>query len=177
LKKQDSKQQADNANIFLTGFMGVGKTTIGGFLAEKLNRKFYDLDHEIAEYMNLPVFDIIEKFGLEYFRKIENQKLAYLCAQKDAVIALGGGTLISNKNLKQVQKSGYLVYLMAGPKAIFNRIKASFDRPLLKNMDEKTFERLFDERKVGYNKAQFCIQTDDLLPDQVCSRILTEVRK
>jgi shikimate kinase len=174
--KKKNLEINNNSNLFITGFMGVGKTTIGELVAQKLNRKFFDLDKEIEEYLNLPVLDIIEKFGVEYFRKIENQKLALLCTYKEVVVALGGGTLIHNKNLKQVEKSGYLVYLMGDYTTVKNRLMASYQRPLFKNMDKSAFEILFEERKEGYTKAQLCVQTDGLLPDQVSNRILHEYK-
>ena len=101
LKAESSK----NNNIFLAGFMGSGKTTTGKALAELLVKEFYDLDSSIENFVGKPVSTIIENFGLEYFRKIENQQLAQICQQTNSVIALGGGSLIALKNQAQVRRS------------------------------------------------------------------------
>jgi shikimate kinase len=160
-----------NTNVFLTGFMGSGKTTVGELLSKKLNKKFFDLDAMIEKYLEQSISDVLEKFGEEYFRKIENQQLAMLCKEHDAVIALGGGSLIQEKNQTQIKKSGLLVYLMADEYTLMNRLEKSHSRPLLK----KGFTALIEERKFGYMKANFFIKTDDLAPEVIAERIEKEI--
>ena len=169
LSKQDSK------NIFITGFMGSGKTTVGKALAKRLNRKFIDLDTAIEEFLDQSISHVIEKFGEEYFRKIENQQLAVLCKQKNAVISLGGGSLIEPKNQSQIEKAGSLVHLWANKETLVQRLKKSHSRPLLKV--GKDLKELYDERRQGYSKAQICVATDGLSPSKIAEKIEKELKK
>jgi shikimate kinase len=161
-----------NNNIFITGFMGSGKSTIGKALAKKLNKKYYDLDQSIEEFLEKKIPAVIEEFGLEYFRKIENQQLAVVCKMADSVISLGGGTLIAEKNQRQVGKSGILVFLMAEEKTLMQRLEKSHARPLLM---KKGFCELFEERKWGYMKSDLCIRTDEFSPEVIVDRIVSEI--
>jgi shikimate kinase len=151
--------------------MGCGKTTSGKYLAKRLNKKFYDLDSEIEKFMDISVADIILKFGEEYFRKMENQQLAMLCKESNAIIALGGGSLILEKNQIQIKKHGLLVYLMAEERTLMNRLEKSHKRPLL----EKGFLELYEERKAGYLSANLCLRTDNFTPEQIAQRIISEL--
>ena len=173
--KKNNPKKLENPNIFLAGFMGSGKTTVGEILSKKLNKKFFDLDQEIEKFLGKYIFDVIEKFGIEYFRKIENQQLALLCQHRDAVIALGGGSLILDKNQMLVKKSGKLVYLMVEEKTLIRRLEKSYLRPLLKS--GKGLGDLFEERKSGYMKADLCIRTDDFTPESVSNMILNEIKE
>jgi shikimate kinase len=163
-----------NNNIFITGFMGSGKTTVGKALARKLNRKFIDLDAAIEEYLDQKIYDVIEKFGIEYFRKIENQQLALLCKEKEAVISLGGGSLIAPKNQAQIKKSGTLIHLWANEKTLMNRLEKSYTRPLLKS--GKGLKELYEERIPGYQQANICVRTDDLSPEEISENIIHELK-
>ena len=155
--------------------MGSGKTTTGQFLSKKLNKKFFDLDTEVEKYMEQSISEVIEKFGEEYFRKIENQQLAMLCKEHDAVISLGGGSLIADKNQTQISKAGLLVYLMADERTLMNRLENSYPRPFLKR--GLGFSELLTERQPGYMKANFFIRTDELAPEVLAERIAKAIEK
>lgn len=164
--------QQSNGNIFITGFMGSGKTTVGKALAKRLKRKFIDLDGEIEAFMEKKISQVIEEFGVDYFRKMENQQLAMLCKEHHAVISLGGGSLIDENNQKQIKKSGVLIFLMAEEKTLMNRLEKSHVRPLLK---DKGFFELFEERKAGYMKAEMSIRTDNYTPEEISEIICQEI--
>lgn len=149
--------------------MGSGKTTVGRALAKKLGRKFIDLDIAIESFMEKKISEVIEEFGIDYFRKIENQQVAVLCKEHDAVISLGGGSLISENNQNQIKKSGQLIFLMADERTLMNRLERSHVRPLLKT---KGFFELFEERKAGYMKAGFSIRTDNFTPEKIVEMII-----
>lgn len=173
LKKVNSKNISKN--IFITGFMGSGKTTVGRALAKKLNKKFIDLDSAIEEFLDQSIGHVIEKYGEAYFRKIENQQLALLCKEKDSVISLGGGSLIEPKNQKQIQKSGSLVHLWANKDTLLQRLEKSNARPLLKS--GRALKDLYEERQNGYGQAQICIATDGLSPKKIAEKIAEKIAK
>ena len=152
--------------------MGSGKTTVGKTLAKKLNRKFIDLDSEIEIFMEKKISSVISQFGLEYFRKIENQQLAMLCKEHDAIISLGGGSLIEKNNQKQIRKSGVLIFLMAEEKTLMRRLEKSHARPLLK---DKGYYELFEERRAGYMNADLNVCTDTLTPEEIAEVISKEI--
>lgn len=161
----------NNKNIFLTGFMGSGKTTVGKLLASQLEIDFIDLDTEIEKYLDQSISDTFKNFGEQYFRKIENQQLAMLCKKRNTVIALGGGSLLTEKNQSQILKSGVLVYLMADEKTLMNRLEKSYKRPLL----DKGFLELYEERNPGYLLAELSIRTDKFSPDKIAELIANEL--
>ncbi len=173
MKKANSPK--GNNNIFITGFMGSGKTTVGKVLAKKLNRKFIDLDEAIEDFMDKKIYEIIEKFGEDYFRKIENQQLALACKEKETVIALGGGSLIAPKNQYQIRRSGSLVHLWANESTLMSRLENTNTRPLLKS--GKGLRELYEERKPGYALANVCVQADERSPERIASNIINELER
>ncbi|MCB0743013.1 MAG: shikimate kinase [Ignavibacteriae bacterium] len=118
--------------IYLTGFMTSGKSTLGSIIANCLGWDFFDLDNEICNDENKTVTEIFETKGEKYFREIESQKLKSLSHHKNVILSLGGGTLISDENVKFIKTNGHLVYLRVSPEIIYTRIKKKTDRPLFK---------------------------------------------
>src|SRR4051812_6283062 len=98
-------------HIFLTGFMGSGKSTAGAKLATVLKRKFIDLDAYIEKRENRTIIQIFEEETEEGFRKIESDSLLEICKYKDLVVSLGGGTVCFNNNLEVIKSNGTLVYI------------------------------------------------------------------
>ncbi len=162
-------------SIYLTGFMGSGKSTCGKLLAQNLGMEFIDTDDLIEADFSMTTFDIIEKFGIDYFRKIENQKLASISQKENVVVSLGGGTLIAPQNLKQVLKNGLLIYLRWSSGLLLENLKRIKRRPLLKDLDRKTFEVLFKERAEGYAHAQIVIDCDKKSVSAVVAEITSEI--
>ncbi len=167
-KAVDSK----NKNIFLTGFMGCGKTTVGKALGNLLQKEFYDLDHFIQVSVGESVSDIINNRGIEYFRQVESEVLHDISKKQGAVIALGGGSLMDSKNQTAVKQSGILVYLMADEMTLMKRLEGSYQRPLLQ-LD--SYENLLSERNKGYMSAELIIRTDAIKPEDLARMIQSEV--
>ncbi len=155
--------------------MGSGRSTCGKILAQKLGMEFVDLDSLIEADFSISAFDIIEKFGIEYFRKIENQKMAAISQRTNVVVSLGGGTLIAPQNVKQVLKNGVLIYLRWSSDLLLKNLKKIKRRPLLKDLDRKTFEILLQERAEGYSNAHVVIDCDQKTADGVVNEILKEI--
>ncbi|MBN8546700.1 MAG: shikimate kinase [Ignavibacteria bacterium] len=155
--------------IYLTGFMGTGKTTLGKVIANCLGWDFYDIDREIEKDIKKSVAKIVLEEGETRFRQLEKEKLASLTLVSGAVISLGGGTLIDKENIEICKTSGLLVYLKADLSVIYQRIRKKTNRPLFRsendsemNEDEgmKKLTALFEIRKAGYESAHITIETE-----------------
>ena len=154
----------NNKNIYLVGFMGAGKTTVGKLLSEKLNRNYYDLDVEIEKAENVKINELFERRGEKYFRVTESNILYDLSNNKiNSIISTGGGVVIREENWKVMKEFGRIVYLKANLGTLWNRVKNSKTRPLL-NVDN-SYEKagnLFNERKEIYKRADYIVETDNL---------------
>jgi shikimate kinase len=156
--------------IYLTGFMGCGKSTIGPILANTLGWGFYDLDRVIEGRQKRRITEIFEAEGEAFFRKLETDVLTELSKLDRFVISLGGGTIISDINLGVLKKSGKIVYLYTSPELIYDRLKHKRDRPIFKkeNSGEVTKEEflekinlLMEQRAYYYEQADIKFTTDE----------------
>ncbi len=129
-------------HLALIGFMGAGKTTIGREVAERIGRAFIDLDREI-EKRHGPIPEIFEKRGEEEFRRIEEQALAEALAGTDAVIALGGGAVLSPLNRERLEARAFRVFIDVDVETAWERVRGS-DRPLAQR--EEDFRKLYETR-------------------------------
>ena len=139
--------------IFLTGFMGSGKSTVGRILSMKLQRSFVDLDNEIEQIAERNIAGIFEDSGEGEFRELERKALH--SAPFHAVIATGGGCFIYNSDW--MLQNGTVIYLQVPFDVLAQRIGADPSRPLWRNA-----ERLFQDRETLYRKAHITI---DASPD------------
>lgn len=135
-------------NIILIGFMASGKTTVGKLLSKKLCMDLFDTDYCIEENEKLSIKCIFEKYGEEYFRKVETSILKSLFNKKNAVISTGGGVIKSKENIRLLKKMGIIVFLDTSQKEIKKRLKISKIRPLNKN--DKFIENLYKKRYKSY---------------------------
>lgn len=145
--------------IFLIGFMGSGKTTIGKKLATKLKCEFIDLDAVIEQAEGRYIRDIIADSGESYFRKVESQSLQQLDLI-DKVIATGGGTPYYFDNMDWMKINGIAVYIELDEGVLFSRLKTTNleNRPLLKGLDDEGLKKFIhdklEERGPYYYQAQ-----------------------
>lgn len=123
--------------VFLIGFMGSGKSTVGKKLAKKLSFDFLDLDELIEKDEACSIDQLFTKFGEEHFRKIEHRLLTAQFNKKKLVLACGGGTPCFYNSINLMNEVGCTVYLQMNQDALFSRlINAKSSRPLLKNRTE-----------------------------------------
>src|ERR687889_548307 len=99
--------------IYLVGFMGSGKTTVGRELAARIDAPFFDLDELVETAEKLSIREIFEQFGEPYFRKRERDILRSTKHLDAAVVATGGGTFTFDANIQFIQSEGVRVYLSA----------------------------------------------------------------
>ncbi len=135
--------------VFLIGYMGSGKSTIGKKLAKKMQYSFVDLDKYIEQKHSGCISDIFSQKGEDIFRKMEREALEELIAIDNVVISLGGGTPCFFDNMKVIRENGVSVYLKMPASALLQRLQnAKVERPLLKGLGEN--EKLeFIEQQLG----------------------------
>lgn len=154
--------------IYLTGFMGSGKSTIGPILANTLGWDFYDLDRVIEEKTGKKIKKIFEQDGEDFFRSTETAVLRELSLKEKVVISLGGGTMANDDNIKILKSSGKIIYLKMSIEAAIRRLKHKRDRPSLKNDAEDFSEKdlmnrineLMKARAAYYEQADFTVDSD-----------------
>ena len=140
-------------NLILVGMMGAGKTTVGRLLARRLKRTFYDSDEAIERRCGVRIPVIFDIEGEAGFRTRESQAIAELCALDAAVIATGGGAVLSEENRRCIATRGTVVYLHARPGFLWQRVRHDRNRPLLATPDpQKKLEQLYAERDPLYRE-------------------------
>lgn len=121
-----------SGNIYLTGFMGSGKSAVGRALAERLGRPFVDLDGLIERRARLSISRIFEARGERAFRALEKRLLAAVSRRKNAVVALGGGALLDAGSRRLVKNTGVVLALSCSKKELIKRLqRRTLRRPLL----------------------------------------------
>ena len=142
------------ANVFLVGMMGAGKSTVGKALARRLGREFVDCDREIVERTGVPVATIFEIEGEAGFRRRESAVLADLAARPGVVVATGGGAVLDPENRRVMREHGTVVYLHAGLDHLHERTRRDSSRPLLARGDRRaTLASLLEARDPLYREA------------------------
>jgi len=148
-----------SGNIFLAGFMGAGKTTVGKLLAKELDYSFIDLDERVRATAGKPIWRIFTEDGEERFRELEKKELLSLSGIDKTVVALGGGTTCDPENTAFIYKKGLVIVLTAPQDVLYARIKDEPGRPL--SRDREDFNALFYQRNINgcYETADFIIDT------------------
>lgn len=160
--------------IFIIGFMGVGKSTIGKKLALQMNVNFFDVDNEIELSEKTTITEIFKKRGEEYFRKIESKIIKRI--EPNSIVACGGGLPCYNNNLKYINDNGVSIYLFADENNILKRIKKNItNRPLINDMKKKDLKSYIKlkvrERSEIYKKANFTINTNNKSETEILTQI------
>ena len=166
-------------HVFLTGYMGSGKTTTAQALADILGAKLIDLDLEIERINTSKIAGIFDSNGESFFRKLESKALVSVIESHDpCVIALGGGTIISHDNLSFIKKIGLLIYLDTSINEIVSRLKNKIDnRPIIKKFTNDTdlyefIETHINSRKDNYSKAHYSINNTLLSTKETSLKII-----
>ena len=155
--------------IFLTGFSGSGKSTIGPLLANSLGYDFLDLDKEIERIAGKTINMIFAEQGEAHFRELELEVLEKVVGRNELVVSLGGGVLQDDRCFSLIINSGTLVYLYSSPLILAKRLSHKTDRPLMKGDNgerlsqeeiEKKILALLEKREPRYKTAQIMVETD-----------------
>lgn len=163
-------------NIFLTGFMGAGKSTVGRKLARRLGYRFADLDQLIVAREGRSIPEIFAAQGEVYFRDCETAVLAEQGAAKDTVFATGGGIVARAENRFLMKQAGLVVYLRAGWQTLERRLSRGSGRPLADpTKGWESIRRLWESRLPWYEEADVIIDTDHERVDAVVRDIITRL--
>lgn len=159
--------------VFLTGFMGSGKTAVGRRLARLLGRPFLDTDAAVERRAGRSVAAIFAESGEPAFRKLESSAVRRACGPGRRVVALGGGALLDRANVRRVRESGLLVALTCSEPELWRRLKGKLAlRPLFSGDRPRTRLRgLLARRRPGYAAAHFSVSTTGLTPLAVARRV------
>jgi len=158
--------------IYLLGFMGSGKSTVGKLLADTLGWPLIDLDTLIEAGQGLTIREIFENSGEPFFRQIEHAALTEASKAEPAVIALGGGTFAQPPNVDLVRESGgTTVWLDCPPEVLRARCEGLENRPLFR--DAQSFTQLLVDRVPFYRLADFRVSTEGRKPEEVVEQILS----
>ena len=162
-------------NIYLVGFMGTGKTTIGRELGRSMGRKFQDVDIELERRLAMSVNEIFAAHGEEYFRQKEEELALELAATTNRVIAAGGGTILNPRVFEAFQGSGTLICLYTRREDLVGRLQRTDKRPVLHSETPEEVaqkvERLLEERKDVYGRVRIRIDTTNLTPMTAARKI------
>ena len=158
--------------IILIGFASSGKSTVGRILADKLQTNFYDTDALIEKETHLTVAQIFSQFGEEHFRALENQTMERLRNVDNAVIALGGGSVLCAA-FSALTENATVVWLQVSADKAIERLAGDFTRPLFSGLTFAAFHDLITKRNLLYSAAHnLAVDTDSKTPDQVAQEIL-----
>lgn len=166
------------SNILLIGMRGSGKTTTGKILAEKLGKKFVDMDIYLEEKYGQKVRDIVLSHGWEHFRKLESEACKELSKKQDCVISSGGGIVLDEKNMELFRPDAITFLLKADPKILSKRISTDKNRPELSAQPTLIGElgEVWEDRKEKYYAhADFIIETTDISPKQTADEIMEKL--
>jgi len=165
-------------NIAVYGFMGVGKTTIGRLLAERLGYNFIDMDTEIEKREKTTINEIFQVQGETRFRQLESNLIKELSQKDGLVIACGGGAIANPENAETLSKVSRMVYLTASIEEIIERTNQDNSRPLLEVENPVTVaSKLFERRRPVYRRyAEFSIDTTGKTADEVVEMVLEALK-
>ncbi len=155
--------------IYIVGFMGAGKTSVGECLAKELGYVFVDLDREIERAAGRTIPEIFKEDGEPFFRRMEAQALRSVEGQAGVVVACGGGTLGLRENREYIRRVGVSVWLDAPLDVMLGRCGMSSHRPLL--ADRRRMQALLAERLPVYREADIRIDASADPPELLAWRI------
>ena len=162
--------------IYLVGFMGCGKTTIGRELAARVEAPFFDLDELVESSEGLTIKDIFAQRGEPYFRKRERDLLRSTKNLESAVVATGGGTFTFDENIQFIQGEGLSVYLSAPYALLRARVNHKGDRPLFR--DDISAHELYANRIRYYRMSDITIEVrEEETPSEIVERLMLELPK
>jgi len=163
--------------IYLVGFMGAGKTTVGRELAARIGSPFFDLDELVEAAEKMSIKDIFAQHGEPYFRKRERDILRSTRNLERAVVATGGGTYTFDDNIQFIQSEGLSVYLAASYSLLRARMgEKAAERPLFR--DDVATHELYASRIRYYRTCDLTIELrEDETPLEIVERLLFELPK
>ena len=165
-------------NLYLVGFMGTGKSTVGRQLAKQMDFQFIDSDHEIERGQGKPVSAIFAEEGEARFRELEREFIERGHPEHGCVVACGGGLVVPPGMLGLLRGRGVVICLHAPIEAILERIMHTTHRPLLQVEDPaKRLRELYAQREELYRKTGTMVLTDNRPLREIAAHVLRVYRQ
>ncbi|MBO0995257.1 shikimate kinase [Bacillus sp. SD088] len=160
--------------LFLIGFMGAGKTSVGEKLAEICGTSVVDSDQEIERKVKMTIPEIFAEYGEVYFRRVESDVLSEL-SQEPVIITTGGGIILKEDN-REVLKKCKTIFLQAHPRSILERVGLDSGRPLLQNKSLEEVTDMYQTRMPYYLEcASSVVDTSELSIEEVAQMIIQKM--
>ncbi|MBR0552010.1 shikimate kinase [Stakelama marina] len=176
LQTHDHNPRWNGKPIVLIGLMGVGKSTVGRRLAQRLSLPFVDADQEIEEAADLSVSEIFERYGEAYFRDGERRVIARLIDGTPKVIATGGGAFLNEETRALILDQTIAIWLDAKPEVLAERVQRRDTRPLLRGKDPvKVLTELARVRNPIYALAPIRVASQQAPHEATVSAILEAI--
>lgn len=169
-----TKGESTGGSIYIVGFMGVGKSTVGRHLAERLHMPFYDMDEEIERTQHRKIHEIFEAEGEEWFRALETELLRSIARRPPGVVATGGGTFCRPENRRLIHSGGVSVWLDAPTDLILERGAQETHRPLWTSVE--SMKALLAERIPMYQQANVHFRVESLAPEETAAKLASLLR-
>ena len=170
-------------NIFFIGYRCSGKTSVGKFLADRLDWSFVDTDEELVKAHDMSITEIVSKQGWDAFRQMEKTVIKRMSDLDDHVVATGGGAVVDIGNVEYMKRNGILVWLKADLETVKKRMlqdKNSGDfRPALTSTEAvDEIGEMLSIRNPYYEKAMdFAVDTNFIDVDEISKVILKKLNK
>ncbi len=160
--------------IYLVGFMGSGKSTVGRLLAERLGWPFVDLDAENESAQGTSILEVFETRGEAEFRRIEREALRghvkTIECGRPCVLALGGGAIAQPGNYELIENNGVTIWLDCPFETVCRRVAPAAHRPLAR--DPATFAQLYESRREAYARADYRIPVESDDPAEAVEAVM-----
>lgn len=167
-----------STQIFLIGFMGAGKSTVGRIVADRLERAFVDCDEMVEIKAGSRITDIFTVEGEEGFRERESRALASLADWPPVVAACGGGVVLRDENRRLLKEMGVVVYLEVTAGEALARVGEDDARPLIAGQSATMAETLLHARETMYAAvADITVPTVGRTPEEIADEIVAALRE
>lgn len=166
-------------NLVLIGLMGAGKTTVGRLLADRLQRRFVDTDHDVEREAGATVAELFATEGERGFRRREAAAIRHVAALRGQVIAVGGGAVLDPANVTHLRATGDLVLLTADAQVLAQRVEDGDGRPLLADADAVDALAALQAARAGAYAAAAAhtVDTGDCTPAEVVDEVVAWARR
>lgn len=158
-------------NIVLVGFMAVGKSTIGKSLKSIFGFSLFDVDKIVEKEEKIPINEIFQKKGENYFRTKEVEIAKRLLSQNNNIISTGGGLFLNDEVRNMALKNNFVIFLDLDINEVYNRVNRNDLRPLAKGKTYTELKSLYEKRLPYYLKANIRIDTNNKTPKQIAEEI------
>lgn len=157
--------------------MGSGKSTAANLLSKRLSLPRVDTDFIISKKENMPITEIFEKKGEEYFRKKETKLVSKISHQLPKIVSLGGGTVLREKNVEIIKRKGMLLFLDVDFETVYERIRRNNKRPIANSKTKEELKELYKERLKIYSSISDITVVGENTPEKTADKIYNALKE